>query len=132
MTERPRLADFAELLHALDRVTGWRSLDAFNGAQDALNDTILDGHPVAAALREWTASPTFPPGGWSGTMAELHRLLGSDGRGLADGWPKTPAILSARIRQVAPALRSRGIHVSRTTGSNKHGKHYTVTYTPTA
>ncbi|MFG2756774.1 hypothetical protein [Streptomyces wuyuanensis] len=66
LTERPRLADFAELLHALDRVTGWRSLDAFNGAQDALNDAVLDGHPVAAALHEWTTSPTFPLHGWQG------------------------------------------------------------------
>ncbi|WP_078871084.1 hypothetical protein [Streptomyces caatingaensis] len=132
LTERPRLADFAELLHALDRVTGWRSLDAFNGAQDTLNDAVLDGHPVAAALREWTASPAFPPDGWQGTMADLHRQLSSDGRGLAEGWPKTPAVLSARIRQVAPALRSRGIHVARTSGSNKHGKVWAVTYVPSS
>ncbi|MEU2428689.1 hypothetical protein ABZ611_04065 [Streptomyces sp. NPDC007861] len=130
LTERPRLADFAELLHALDRVTGWHSLDAFAGAQDALNDAVLDGHPVAAALREWTASYAFPPGGWQGTMAELHRQLGSDGRGIADGWPKTPAVLSARIRQVAPALRARGIHVARTSSSNKNGKVWAVTYAP--
>ncbi|MFE3861000.1 hypothetical protein ACFXPT_11270 [Streptomyces goshikiensis] len=130
LTERPRLADFAELLHALDRVTGWRSLDAFNGAQDALNDAVLDGHPVAGALRDWTASPAFPPGGWQGTMGELHRQLSSDGRGFADGWPKTPAVLSARIRQVAPALRARGISVARTSGSNKNGKVYAVTRDP--
>ncbi|MEV0444553.1 hypothetical protein AB0I84_14325 [Streptomyces spectabilis] len=130
LTERPRLADFAELLHALDRVTGWHSLDAFNGAQDVLNETVLDGHTVAAALREWTTSPAFPSAGWQGTMTDLHRQLGSDGRGLADGWPKTPAVLSARIRQVAPALRSRGIHVARVSGSNKHSKLWTVIYTP--
>lgn len=130
LVERPRLADFAELLHALDRVTGWHSLDAFNGAQDALNDAVLDGHPVAGALREWTSSPSFPLGGWQGTMSELHRLLGSDGRGLADSWPKTSAVLSARIRQVAPALRARGIHVARTSSSNKHGKVYAVTHHP--
>ncbi|GBQ03708.1 hypothetical protein SSP531S_51830 [Streptomyces spongiicola] len=68
LTERPRLAGFAELLHALDRVTGWRSLDAFNGAQNALNDSVLDGHPIAGVLRDWTTSPAFPPGGWQGTM----------------------------------------------------------------
>ncbi|GHC62492.1 hypothetical protein GCM10010507_44630 [Streptomyces cinnamoneus] len=130
LAERPRLADFAELLHALDRVTGWHSLAAFNGAQDALNDAVLDGHPVAGALRDWTGSSAFPAGGWQGTMAELHRLLGSDGRSLADGWPKTPAVLSARIRQVAPALRARGIHVARTSGSNKNGKVWGVTVTP--
>ncbi|MFI1174205.1 hypothetical protein [Streptomyces melanogenes] len=130
LTERPRLADFAELLHALDRVTGWRSLNAFTGAQDALNEAVIDGNTVAAALHDWTASPAFPPGGWQGTMTELHRQLGSDGRGLGDGWPKTPGVLSARIRQVAPALRSFGIHVVRASGSNKNGKIWTVTYSP--
>ncbi|MER6527650.1 hypothetical protein [Streptomyces sp. NPDC001508] len=130
LTERPRLADFAELLHALDRVTGWRSLDAFNGTQDALNDAVLDGHPVAAALREWTASPAFPSGGWQGSMTDLLQVLGRDGRGFADGWPKTPAVLSSRIRQVAPALRARGIYVARASGSNKHGKVWAVTYAP--
>ncbi|WP_125262138.1 hypothetical protein [Streptomyces alboflavus] len=130
LTERPRLADFAELLHALDRVTGWRSLDAFNGSQDALNDAVLDSHPVATALREWTASYSFPSQGWQGTMAELHHTLSRDGRGLVDGWPKTPGVLSARIRQVAPALRARGIHVARASASNKHGKVWAVTCTP--
>ncbi len=131
LTERPRLADFAELLHALDRVTGWHSLDAFNRAQDTLNDAVLDGHPVAAALRAWTASPAFPAGGWRGTMTELHDLLGDRGGKFTKGWPQTPAILSARIRQVAPALRSRDIHVSRATGSNKNGKLWAITYAPT-
>lgn len=130
LTERPRLADFAELLHALDRVTGWRSLDAFNGSQDALNDAVLDGHPVATAMREWTTSYSFPHQGWQGTMAELHRELSRDGRGLVDGWPKTPGVLSARIRQVAPALRARGIHVARVSASNKHGKVWAVTCIP--
>lgn len=63
-------------------------------------------------------------------MGELHRQLNSDGRGFADGWPKTPAVLGTRIRQVAPALRARGIHVARTSGSNKHGKVYAVTHDP--
>lgn len=130
LTERPRLADFAELLHALDRVTGWRSLDAFNGAQDALNDAVLDGHPVAGALRDWTASPAFPPGGWRGTMSELHRQLVGYGNSLADGWPRTPAVLSSRIQRVAPALRARGIHVKRVSASNKNGKVWAVTCDP--
>ncbi|MFD3512489.1 hypothetical protein [Streptomyces sp. NPDC058657] len=130
LTERPRLADFAELLHALDRVTGWHSLATFNGAQDALNDAVLDGHPAAGALREWTTSHNFPHGGWQGTMGELHRLLGSNGHGFADSWPKTPGVLSARIKQVAPALRARGIRVKRASGSNKNGKVYAVTCEP--
>ncbi|MFB6572186.1 hypothetical protein [Streptomyces noursei] len=130
LTERPRLADFAELLHALDRVTGWHSLDAVTGAQDALNDAVLDGHPVAAALRAWALSPTFPAGGWSGTMTELHDLLGDRGGKFTKGWPQTPAILSARITHIAPALRSRGIHAGRVSGSNKNGKLWAVTYTP--
>ncbi|WP_275892723.1 hypothetical protein [Streptomyces actuosus] len=37
---------------------------------------------------------------------------------------------SARIRQVAPSLRARGIHAARATDSNKNGKVWALTHTP--
>ncbi|MFF4220945.1 hypothetical protein [Streptomyces nondiastaticus] len=124
LAERPRLADFAELLHALDRVTGWRGLDTFSGAQDDLVDSVLDGQPVTAALCEWALSPSFPRDGWSGTMTELHVLLSARMRP-GEKWPQTPAVLSARLKQSAPALRKRGIHIT-PPKSNKGGKQYTI------
>lgn len=126
LTERPRMADFAELLHALDRVTGWRGLATFHGAQDNLVDAVLDGQPVTAALREWVDSPSFPAGGWTGTMTELLNLLTARNMGAVDRWPRTAVVLSQRLRETAPALRARGIHIAPPT-SNKKGRNYTIT-----
>lgn len=125
LTDRPRMADFAELLHALDRVTGWRGLNTFHGAQDDLVDAVLDGQPVTSALRDWAMSPAFPSGGWTGTMTELNVLL-SARSSPGERWPQTAAVLSARLKQSAPALRARGINVIAPT-SNKHGRKYKVT-----
>lgn len=103
LTNRPRMADFAELLHALDRVASWRGLKTFHGAQDDLVDAVLDGQPVTAALREWATSPAFPAGGWTGTMTELNVLL-SARSSPGERWPQTAAVLSARLKQSAPAF----------------------------
>ncbi|MDI3423954.1 hypothetical protein [Streptomyces luteolus] len=126
LTHRPRMADFAELLHALDRVTGWLGLNTYYGAQDNLVDDVLDGQPVTAALREWVASPMFPAGGWSGTMTELLNVLTARVGGAMDRWPRTAAVLSQRLRETAPALRSRGINIVAPT-SKKNGRNYTIT-----
>jgi hypothetical protein len=131
LPERSRLADFAELLHALDRVTDWRSLDAFTGAQDALNDAGLDGHPVAAALREW------PPRSLSRPAVGKEPWPSCTGNSTAAGvasptaGPKPPpcsAPASARwpLRSAPAASTS-----AAASGSNEHGKAWTVTYAPT-
>ncbi|MFI1183246.1 hypothetical protein ACH4UT_27380 [Streptomyces sp. NPDC020799] len=127
LTDRPRMADFIELLHALDRVTGWQGVPAYYATQDGLADTVLDGQPVTAALRDWASSATFPADGWMGTMTELHALLSARSP-IGERWPRTPGVLSARLRKSAPALRSRGINIIAPT-SNKHGRRYTITVT---
>ncbi|MDK9498234.1 hypothetical protein QEZ40_003184 [Streptomyces katrae] len=130
LAHRPRMADFAELLHALDRVTGWQGLRTFYGTQDVLVDSVLEGQPVTAALRDWVDSASFPPDGWTGTMTDLNNALlnvsSSAQYGIREGWPRTPAALSARLKATAPALRARGIHISPPT-SNKNGRKYTIT-----
>ncbi|MFI5861490.1 hypothetical protein [Streptomyces sp. NPDC051546] len=128
LADRPRMADFSELLHALDRVTGWTALETFHGSQDELVEAVLDGNPVTAALRDWVSSPSFPTRGWTGTMTELNALL-SARCSPGERWPQTSAVLSARLKQSAPALRSRGINVIPPT-SNKNGRKYTITFTP--
>ncbi|GAU67624.1 ATP-binding protein [Streptomyces sp. NBRC 110611] len=111
-------------------MTGWRSLETFNRAQDALNEAAIDGNPVASTLREWVTAPTFPLGGWTGTMTELLAILDERTNPHRKEWPRTPRVLSGRITQSAPALRSIGIRVERATGSKKNGRLYDVTHTP--
>ncbi|MFI6640223.1 hypothetical protein [Streptomyces sp. NPDC050504] len=98
LTRLARMADFAVLLHAIDRVTGWQGLNTFYGAQDDLVDAVLDGQPVTATLRDWVGSSMFPVGGWTGTMTELLDVLTARVGGSTDRWPRTAAVLSQRLR----------------------------------
>ena len=121
MQDRPRMADWAELLWALDRVTGWKSLDAYLGEQDALVEDVLDGDTVGKAVRKWCAAARehrgTAPGealAWEGTMSDLYPLLTEVRKGeYDDTWPRTAASLGGRLARVAPALRKRGIDVVR-------------------
>jgi hypothetical protein len=122
LTERPRMADFAELLWALDRVTGWSALRQYLGEQDDLVDDVLDADPVASSLIAWAklAESSQRPGttwAWHGSAEELLQSL-SDYRGrdrIMDDkhWPKTGQVLVSRLKRAAPALRKRGIEYSR-------------------
>ncbi|MDF3302939.1 hypothetical protein [Streptomyces tropicalis] len=109
LTERPRMADWAELLWALDQVTGWSTLTTYTGAQEALIDDVIDGDPVATAVLRWAlAQPS--PWTWEGPAAQLLELLQAPA-GPDKDWPRTPAVLSSRLVRAAPALRRRGVDV---------------------
>ncbi|MEU8550247.1 hypothetical protein AB0C81_25215 [Streptomyces roseoverticillatus] len=127
LTHRPRMADFYELLYALDRVTGWSGTTTYDGAQRDLVDAVLDGDPAIVALCNWAQSPLFPHDGWSGTMTELHGFLSERVRP-GEPFPRTAASLSACLNTAAPSLRQRGIQIARSK-SNKNGRKYTITVT---
>ncbi|MFF3786263.1 hypothetical protein [Streptomyces sp. NPDC001933] len=44
------MADWAELLWALDQATGWDTLNTYTGSQDAITNDVIDADPVATAL----------------------------------------------------------------------------------
>ena len=108
LDERPRMADFAEMLWALDQVTGWSTLSTYTGAQEALIDDVIDGDELATAVLRWALSHE-PPWTWEGPPARLMELLQAPPK--AEDWPKTPAVLSSRLQRAAPALRRRGVDV---------------------
>ncbi|WP_326581601.1 hypothetical protein OIE69_44560 (plasmid) [Actinacidiphila glaucinigra] len=108
LAERPRMADFAEMLWALDAVTGWNTLSTYTGVQDALIDDVIDGDEVATAVLRWAMSQQ-PPWAWEGPAAHLLGLLRPPP--LSVDWPRTPAVLSSRLQRAAPALRRRGVDV---------------------
>ncbi|GHC37895.1 hypothetical protein [Streptomyces cinnamoneus] len=125
LTHRPRMADFYEILYALDRVTGWSGTSTYDGAQRDLVDAVLDGDPAIVALCTWALGPSFPREGWSGTMTDLHGFLSGRVRP-GEPFPRTAASLSACLNTAAPSLRQRGIYITRSK-SNKNGRKYTIT-----
>lgn len=102
----PRMADFARVLAALDRVTGWHTLAAYVTAADDVNDAVLDDDPFGTAVRELLAGQAV---GWTGTAAELLTLVSPDV--VPRGFPRSPRALSGQLRRLAPALRAAGIDV---------------------
>ncbi|MFD8666596.1 hypothetical protein ACFV1U_14485 [Streptomyces microflavus] len=109
--ELPRMADWAEMLWALDEVTGWDTLRTYIGAQDDLVDDVIDGDPVATSVLRWATS-RLSPWTWEGQAAQLlDELQVPPNTDKEKDWPRTPAVLSARLQRAAPALRRRGVDV---------------------
>lgn len=108
LASMPRMADFARVLAALDRVTGWETLKTYDGAAGDLAATVADSDPVATALcafidgrRSWTGSPE-----------ELRRVLPvPDPR--PRHWPQTAQAMAGALKRLSPALRSLGYTVDR-------------------
>lgn len=113
---RPRMADFAELLAAVDRVTGWDALPAYIAGLDGLAQDVIDGSPLATAI----TTMLDRVGTWQGEPADLLQMLNKiAGVEREHNWPRTAAVLSGQLRRVAPALRARGYRVDGLEGKRK-------------
>lgn len=119
LAELPRMADFAKLLAAMDSAIGTDALRRYHGQKGRIAEEVVDGDAVAGAIRAMA-------GDWTGTAAELLRLITSDPR--PQGWPKIPRTLVARLKRLAPALREAGITVT-DLGRGERGRMLSITST---
>ncbi|WP_369222441.1 ATP-binding protein [Streptomyces sp. R39] len=108
LTERPRMADFARVLAAVDKVKGWDTLESYKAtARDAVAD-VLDGEPFAQAVVALV--DRAGPGGIVLTASELLERVPAPDR-LPKKWPKDPTRAGGQLKRLAPALRTIGIDV---------------------
>lgn len=108
LTERPRMADFARVLAAVDHVTGWKTLDSYRAtAADAVAD-VLDGEPFAQAVVDLVHAAGS--NGVTVTAAQLLEAVAAPEK-LPKKWPKDPTRAAGQIKRLAPALRTVGINV---------------------
>jgi hypothetical protein len=111
LAKLPRMADFA--LWATACEPAYAVEGAFACAYDAnlsgAIELMLETNPIAAAVRTFAVQKV-----WEGTATELLTALTTCAgyHGQTKTWPKTPNILSGRLRRIAPALRTVGIHVT--------------------
>lgn len=126
LVELPRMADFARVLAALDKVTGWNTLEPYLGVGDELAEDVIDSDPVAQAV----VALVNTEGSWSGSASDLlQKITNLDAR-LPKDWPTQPNALSGRLKRAATALRSVGLVVEQ--GDGRDRRTWTLTTTETA
>lgn len=102
---------------AVDRVLGTDGLATYERLAGRLAAEVVEGDPVAEAVRAFTTTERT----WQGTNADLLDKLTANlpgGRPPRD-WPTTPRAMGGALKRAAPALRAVGIGVE--TGRREAG-----------
>lgn len=108
LTERPRMADFARILAAVDQVKEWKTVESYKAsARDAVAD-VLDGEPFATAVAE-LVDAAGPDGVTLTTQQILDSVATPDKP--SKKWPKDATRAGGQLKRLAPALRTIGIEV---------------------
>lgn len=112
LTKSPRMADFAEILAAVDLVLGTRGLPRYVEEISGMDRDALASDPFMAALMELAS--------FEGTAAELYRRLAPE-KEKPEGWPRNARAVTQLLRRMAPSLRRVGWVVA-DDGGNNHRK----------
>ncbi|MFD8225159.1 ATP-binding protein [Streptomyces massasporeus] len=129
LEERPRMADFARVLAAVDKVKGWHTLDSYKAtARDAVAD-VLEGEPFAQAVVALV--DRAGPEGVTLTASELLERVAAPDK-LPRKWPKDPTRAGGQLKRLAPALRTIGIEVDDSKRGPKPKKQRLYTLTASA
>jgi hypothetical protein len=97
LESRPRMADFAKILRAVDMVLGTDGLAHYISKQSSLAADSLSGDSFSSALAAMTET-------FTGTSAELRDQLTTETRQLPRDWPKNARQVTTLVRRAAPSL----------------------------
>jgi hypothetical protein len=106
LAELPRMADFARVLAAADKVNRTDARTAYVEMTTQLDFDVVDADVVGQVLRAFVVAA----GKWSGTASELLAKLPSP-EPTPKAWPTSASALGGKLKRLAPALRRTGIEV---------------------
>lgn len=124
LDNKPRMADFARVLAAVDRVLGTNGLDHYLAKQSSLATESLTGDPFIAAMLSTITVP------FTGTSAELLDLVPAPDR-VPKGWPSTSRQVTSTLKRQAPTMRKAAWTVENDNAEN-HDKVLVWTISPPA
>jgi hypothetical protein len=117
LARKPRMADYARILAAVDAEMGTSALARYACQSADLAAEGLSGDPFAARMQEIIVVP------FDGTSAQLlAKVKPADPEWKAPkGWPKDARAVTGRMRRLAPAFRKTGWAIE-DLGSDNHAK----------
>jgi len=129
LARKPRMADFAKILHAVDQVLGTAGLERYMAAQQAMAGEALTGDQFVTAMAEKIADE--PGATFTGTSKELlHLVSPTDEKWRPPkGWPVTARSVTTKLNRQAPVMRKAGWVVTNDGGAN-HDNAVRWTITP--
>jgi hypothetical protein len=106
----PRMAEFARVLAAVDRVTGWGSFNTYAVQSDVLAADVVAADVLASAVVEFMGKHTT----WTGKPTELLKALTAqqypDERARREkDWPKNAAQMTSELKKCTVQLAAVGI-----------------------
>ena len=125
LARKPRMADFAKILYAVDQVLGTEGLARYMQAQQKMASDALTGDPFVAVMAEKLT------GTFTGTAKELlYEVAPTDEKWRPPkGWPATPRAVTTKLHRQAPVMRKAGWTVTDDGGAN-HDNAVRWTITP--
>lgn len=119
LTERPRMADFAQWACAAAPALGWTQeqfLQAYTHNIQSASDLVLEASPVAHAVLTLLEQQRV----WEGTATQLLQLLQPFLEGIpAQDRPRSAQTFSNTLRRLAPHLLKAGLEIL--CGQRKNG-----------
>jgi hypothetical protein len=104
-TELPRMADFARVLLAVDKVLNTSGFSTYREQAGQTAEQVAESDSVATAIRKQITAP------WHGPASKLLTKLTGDKP--PKDWPSTPQGMSGRLTRAAPTLRALGWTIER-------------------
>ena len=134
LSKRPRLADWGEYAAAAYKALDWgerQFLEDWGAVVKIQNQGTLEGSTVAQAVLSFMENRSE----WTGLASDLHAKLEVEAEELSINikkdktWPKSPAWLWRRMREVLPLLTAMGIEASNS-GNGKTGTQISLSRIP--
>ncbi len=112
LMSKPRMADFAKILWAVDRVLGTKGFDHYQRKLASLAADSLTGDAFTLMVSEMKLP-------FAGTSAGLLRQLTADKP--PRGWPRDARRVTTLLKRAGPALVKSGWEVTNDSGHNESG-----------
>lgn len=125
LASKPRLADFARVLAAIDTVAGWSTFADYTAAAKSVNADALEGDIFGSALVAWLDTH----GRWTGTASQLLEMIPPPD-GYHPKWPKDATRAAGRLKRIAPLLRTVGINYDDTQRTADRARQRLIRLTP--